>query len=719
MLLSYFQGGPILVNFKILKKKILLIWIIFFNCFFLFPMEQNVKNDLSKKIENAFYHWNESELNSFLILLNNNSEKGFEDFFLITKIYFRLAFLDLEKNQGNYTEQFRSNDEGKKGFMNYCIYYGEKAFNLNQNNTELNYYLTKGFQSLISNVDTYFQYKNKMDKYRNQNLKIFPDDFYTLLFETYFHSIYSEQTGADRKKGNVLQNKIEKKYPDNPETFNLLSYIAFNAYDYERAEKYCRTTLSMNNNHFEAKKRLDFLLFLKEKPKINEIIIIDNGDIDEKIIFKFIHIKKEDILTVDIIKSIKNDLETFSSISSVDIYYDKLEGNRVNLRLSLSTETDKTIYTSAGYEFVYNYNNMDQYKQYLQGIAPVIFFYSHPNLFKKGLFELNILSVIGLQWDLNMKFNLLEYMQINLGIDSWIAPVANTLVDYSAQKKEKVELIFLNISPYIEIGKKFNENKIDVFLRYKPNFIFMMPDNFSLNEIDDEDNFIYPPDFFVEHNLGLVFQMNYISFLESGMVRKGFKLKCEVDWFKKTPDIVWGYKNYLNQPTFTSFLFHVYFEYSDFLNNLFYFSFGFHYKGGINLYKNQMISIGNGVIGVPFDSMIKIHGLNFNRFRAEHVLLFNFLSGFKINKIFHLGLYLDACTFFERKPDTFLISIPDSAYYNNLIFGYGTFFKWNPYKLLVLTLEASFSHEVGQNVIRGPIFGFHIQKSFVIIKKNK
>lgn len=698
---------------------LMLISIIFFNYLFLFSMEQYSADELYKKVEEAFYKWNEDELNSLQLSLLNNERKGFDEMFLIAKIYFRLAFLDFEKNQGNYTNRFRSSDDTKKGYMDYCIYYGEKAFKLNQNNTELNYYLTKGFQSLIHDVDSYFKYKDQMGKYRNLNLKIDPDDFYTLLFETDFHSVYGESAGADRKKGKILQNKIEKEYPDNPETFNLLSSIAFDTYDYERAEKYSLITLDMNKDHYETKRRLDFLLFLRKKPVINEIRIIDNGGVDEKIISRFIHVKNGEILTADIIKTIKDDLESFSSISGVDIYYDSIEDNRVNLRLSISTETDKIIYTSAGYEFVYNYDKMDQYEHYLKGISPIILLYSHPNLLKKGLFELNVLTIIGLQWDIQIKCNFFEYVQLNFGIDSWIAPVINSFVDYSDRKKEKAELIYLNTNPYIEIGKKFNDNKIEFFFRYKPNFIFMMPDNFSLNDVEKKDDFIYPSDFFVEHDLGLTFQMDYISLLESGLVRKGFKIKCEADWIKKTPDTAWGYKNYLNQTTFTSFLFHTYFEYSEYINNLFYFSIGFHYKGGVNLYKNQMISIGHGVIGVPFDSIMKIHGLNYNNFKAEHVFLFNSLSGFKVNKIFHLGLYLDVCAFFEKKSDTFLSRILDSPYYSNLIAGYGTFFKWNPYKLLVLTLEASFSHEIGQNVIRGPIIGFHIQKSFVISKESK
>ena len=197
-------------------------------------MEQNSADKLYEKVEIAFYQWNEVELNSLLLLLTNHEAEEFDELFLITKIYFRLAFLDLEKNQGNYTSRFRNDDDSKKGYMNYCVYYGEKAFKLDQNNTELNYYLIKGFQSLICDVDTYFKYKNQMEKYRNQNLKINPDDFYTLLFETDFHSGYGEAAGADRKQGKALQNKIEKEYPDNPEIFNLLSSIAFDTYDYER-----------------------------------------------------------------------------------------------------------------------------------------------------------------------------------------------------------------------------------------------------------------------------------------------------------------------------------------------------------------------------------------------------------------------------------------------------------------------------------------------------
>ena len=707
------------MDFKRSKKAIILLCIVTLYCLPIFSMEQSDINELYDKVETAYYQWNEDELNSLLLLLTNEENKGFDELFLITKTYFRLAFLDFEKNQGNYTNQFRSDNETKKGYMNYCVYYGEKAFKLDQNNTELNYYLDRGFQSLISSVDTYFQYKEKMDKYRNQNLKIDPDGFYTLLFETYFHSIYSEAAGADRKKGEVLQNKIKEKYPENPETFNLLSDIAFNKYDYEDAEKYCLITLSIDKYHYAAKQRLDFLLFLKEKPIINEIIIKDNGGIDEKIIFKFINVKKGIILTADIIKSIRDDLEAFSSISGVNIYFDKIENNRVNLGLSISTETDKIVSVGGGYEFVFNYDRMDQYQQYLQGVSPVILYYSHPNLFKKGLFELNILSIFGMGWDISLNFNLLEYMQINFGLDSWIVPIGNVFTDYSAGKKDKAELVYLNTSPYLEIGKKFDDNKIEAFFRYKSNFIFMMPDDYPLNEAEKKAGFIYPPDFFVEHDLGITFQANYISLLEGGMVRKGFKMKCEADWFKKTSDTEWGYKNYLNKPSFASFLFHVYFEYSDYIKDIFYYSLGFHYKGGINLYKNQMISIENGVIGVPFDAMMKIHGLNFNCFKAEHVLLLNSLYGFKVNKIFHIGFYLDICTFFERESDTFLAKIPDSSYYNNLIFGYGTFIKWNPYKLFVITLETSFSHEIGQNVIRGPIIGFHIQKSFVVISKRK
>ena len=51
-----------LINFELLKKKILLISTILSTCFFLFSIEQNNKDKLYKEDEYAFYQWNEDEL---------------------------------------------------------------------------------------------------------------------------------------------------------------------------------------------------------------------------------------------------------------------------------------------------------------------------------------------------------------------------------------------------------------------------------------------------------------------------------------------------------------------------------------------------------------------------------------------------------------------------------------------------------------------------------
>ena len=438
-----------------------------------------------------------------------------------------------------------------------------------------------------------------------------------------------------------------------------------------------------------------------------------------KTINKFIHVKSGQILTLDLFGKIKKDLEDVYSISSVNIYYEQLEDNKVDLKLSLTTETDKLIHISGGYEFVYDKYRMDQYMHYLEGISPVIFMYSHPNFFKKGLVEFDLLSVFGMQWDASMSCNLYEKVQFNFGLNSWVVPFGNQFTDYSIQKINKADLVYLNLNPYFEIGKKFSDHKIGVFFTYTPNFIFMMPEEYPLNEVDNASDFLYPADFFVEHKIGFKFEMDYITVLETNLVRKGFKIKAEVDWIKNTPDIEWGYRDNLNLPSFTSFLFYFYFEYSNYVNDLFYFSFGFHYKGGIDLYKNQLITIDKGIMGLPFDSMMKVHGLSNNKFTAEHMMLFNSIFGFKVHEIFHLGMYLDACSFFEKNADTYLFHIDNTAYYNNMIFGYGCFFKWIPYRLLVLTLEVSFSHEPGQNVIRVPVIGFHIAKTFINPKINR
>jgi hypothetical protein len=297
-------------------------------------------------------------------------------------------------------------------------------------------------------------------------------------------------------------------------------------------------------------------------------------------------------------------------------------------------------------------------------------------------------------------------------------PFGNQFTDYSIKKSDKAELIYLNTNPYLEIGKKYQDNKIEVFLAYAPNFIFMLPEDSSIHNVENKDNMIYPPPFFVEHKLGFRLGMDFVTLMEDGLVRKGFKMKSHIDWIKKTPDFEWGYKDNLDQPVNKSVLFYLYLEYSNYIDDLFYFSLGLHYKGGINLYKNHLILINKGVIGFPFDSMMKIHGLNDNQFTAEHVFLFNSLYGVKMSNKFHLGAYIDACTFFERNADTYLHYFNNSGFYNNILFGYGCFFKWNPAKLLVAVIEVSFCHELGQNTVHGPVIGCHIQKAFINPKRK-
>jgi tetratricopeptide (TPR) repeat protein len=207
-----------------------------------------------------------------------------------------------------------------------------------------------------------------MEKFRNKNLEINPNDFYTIWYETDFHSIYGEAAGANRKKGKKLQIEMKKKYPNRPETLYLLSYIAYKKRDFSKTIQYCRKALEINPNYLPAEKRLEFIHFLATKPILNEIKIINNGNIDEKTIRQFIHVKTGTLLSVEIFEKIKDDLESSSSISGADIYYEIIEDNEVNLNISLETETDNMFFFSSSYELAYNKGNM---KSFMENLASV------------------------------------------------------------------------------------------------------------------------------------------------------------------------------------------------------------------------------------------------------------------------------------------------------------------------------------------------------------
>lgn len=683
--------------------KLLLINIMSFISFLLFS---------EIEIDKAINSWNRNSLLSLSTEIQKKNNKEYEDYFNLTKIYYYLSVIDFADNQFKFSEDSIREDNNNKGFLYLSNENGEKAYELNNSDPELIYYLTKNYLSLIDNPQKYLKYFTKQEMYRKINLKNYKNNFYTNIYEMYFLMSYPANLGGDKNKAKSIMDNLEKEYQDKAFLFDIIAELYYFLNDFEKVIIYSKKTLEIDKEYYPSKKRINFIDLISSNPIIKDINIINK----EKTYMHFIKVKIGDILNFDNLKRIKSDLCKYKAVEDVNIMLIGAENNEIIINLDIKTSNNKILYFSSGYELKIIPAKINNYEIYLSGINPPVFSYNQSDIFKNGMFDFSFITAMGLMYDAKLNCNVLEYFDWQIEFDMWPIPLFNSITEYSYKKEFKSSLMNIYFKPSIGLGKIFKNPKISIMFFYEPDFIFFLPETYPLNNFTDKENFIMPGSLIIEHNINISFILDYITLFESGWVRKGFYLKLSADWYKHTPDETWGYENDLNIPKNNSFIFNFRLEYSDFIKDIFYFSLNFQYKGGINYYKNNLIPIGKDIIGIPFGYMIGIHGFPEASFLAEHVFLFNSQFGFKVNKTFHFGFLIDICNFFEKDAMTYIVRLQNSNLYANQLSGFGVFFKIACGNMLDLLFEGSFGYEAGSQKIYGPIFGIFMQK--IIINPN-
>lgn len=657
----------------------------------LFPISSG-SGEAGEMVEAAFNSWDEERLLELAAELDEP--------FLLCKIQFKLAAIE------------RTREGDFRAFLQRAVDYGEESLKEGAESPELLYYLIYSYNRLIKDAATFFKYKERITKYNKRLLNEYPGNFYSLLYNSYFHLTYDLRAGADRKAGLKFFKELSRRWGEKVETLNLKALYHFENYRFEESTVACKRLLELAPNHLEAQKRLAILKLYERAPLIKEIVIVDRGGIKRELLKRFLKERRGRRLSGETVRAIKRELSRFRLVSNVKVSFREVEGEMVVIELHISSNSRQVINIAAGMELVFDQDDLLEERRVLNGIFPPLFYYSNNNLMQSGLVGLTFYSSSGLLNNISFKFNLLERLDLRAGLELWNLPVLFSQNDYSRDKHYRARINRVYLTPSFSLGKLFHPYRLSLFFHYSARLNFLLiesPDS----SIERPDLFTPPPIFTAHHRLELEFMADLVNLLELGWVREGFQVRLKAGWLKQTPDLPWGYHDFPNRPSNLSFYFELYGEYSKFINNIFYFSLGLHYRGGIELYKSGRFSLGKGVIGLPFDRGLKIHGFKSSAYRPDHLVLLNTLWGFKVNRHFHPGLYLDLAAVIERNSTYYLVRLEGSDYYNNLLIGTGLYFRTSPGWMFDILFEVSLGIDTGRQRLNGPVLGLYLSKLFL------
>jgi hypothetical protein len=666
-------------------------------------------------VDNAVAENNLETLDNMSKQVMKLPDSGYEILFLKCKTLYHQAFLRWYQ-QGRVTDDIINESGENPGLLNRMTKIGEKAVSIGGGDPELYYYMARAYWKLIRSPDTFFRYKERMSRYERLLEKEAKGSWYHLLYAADFHSTFSKIGGANRAKGEKYSRLLLEKFPGETGTLSVLSRIAESDYRYNEAYTLTARLLEQFPGNVEANARLDYLSGFRENRRIESIEIVDSDGLNRKVVLRFIPDLVGGSFTAESVESVRKSLSRYRLIRHVKTGYRRIGKEKVILELYLTSDVLHIVNLNTAYEAVFDQDDIMEAARAREGIRPPVFYYRNSDMGGVGLFDYYAIAISGIRWETGLDISFYETVDLRIDFKSWTLPVLFSIIDNSPQREEVAKINYLFVQPGVGLVKKIARYNLEFALEYHPRVHFMLFDSPD-SSVPPVSRYTRPPVLYTMHNLSFSFTVDYISNLEQGWVREGFQFRVKAEWLKMSPDVSWSFSSFKSVPTDTAFRFTFYGEYSKFIARRFYFSIGFHYGGGINVYKQARFEVGKSVIGTPFGYDMKVHGFDRIVYAADHLFLLNSLTGIKINRHFHFGWYFDGCAFFESVPGSYLVLVPGTLYGFNIITGIGTFFKFTPGWLFDIVLEGSFGIDTGVQRIHGPVIGLYLQKTIVLSRE--